>query len=476
MRKYYWYISTFIRKHGVVVLASIVIAIVVFSLSLPLLIKILELKKHSYIGVVGRASLNDLPANIEQEVSSGLTKVQPDGSVIPDLAERWNTEDNGKTYRFLIKKGVFWQDGKEVTAEDINYNFDKVQTIKTENEVVFKLPDPFVPFPTTVSRPVFRTIQEPYFFFFKRDRLIGTGKYQVTDYKQHGQYLTELTLNSDEERKTYRFYLTEEDAIDGFKRGEVDNLEDFSSPGSLKNWSTIDVQQIIDPQTYLGIFFNTSSGIFSSNEVRQALNYSLHKPTDETRAVGPISSTSWAFSNVGKTYDFDEARAIDRILAALPDITGYPGDPLHFDLTTTQTFSPEADQIKKEWEEFGQKAVDACNRSSDIKDKSGCAKLKIEVNVKINNFPDTGNYETLLIGEQSPSDPDQYEFWHSQLSTNFTQYKNARIDSYLEKGRQTEDVKKRFEIYQNFQQFFSEDAPVIFIRHLYKYDIHRKGK
>lgn len=468
MRRYYWYVSAFFKKHGVVVLASIVIAILFFSISLPFVLRFLEFKKKTYIGVVGRYSITSLPREIQEEVSSGLTKIQPDGTAVPDLAERWNTEDDGKTYRFLVKKNVLWQDGKELVPEDISYNFSNVQVITTPNEVVFKLTEPFVPFPTAVSQPLFRIEEKPYLFFFKKRKIIGIGKFQVSDFKEHGQRLTEVTLNSPNEQKIYRFYLTEADAIQGFKRGEVDVLNDFTDPQDLKDWSTVDVTKKLDPDTYLGIFFNTTSSIFSSNEIRQALNYALQKPTDESRAVGPISPQSWAFSSVGKTYDYDEQRAIDRLLTALP------GQPLHFDLTTTQTYAAEADMIKKQWEEFGQKAYGACINDSSIKEKNLCENAKIEINIRISNFPDTTNFQALLIGQQSPSDPDQYALWHSQQQTNFTQYKNIRIDSLLEKGRQTEDQKKRFEIYQDFQQFFSEDAPVIFIRHLEKYTIRRK--
>jgi ABC-type transport system substrate-binding protein len=43
----------------------------------------------------------------------------------------------------------------------------------------------------------------------------------------------------------------------------------------------------------------------------------------------------------------------------------------------------------------------------------------------------------------------------------------------LEKGRQTLDKKERTDIYQEFQQFFLEDTPAIFLRYLYSYDIKR---
>jgi len=471
MRKYYWYFSAFLRKHGLVLLASVVVAIIVFSIGLPFIIQLLDFKPKTYVGVVGYYNLASLPDDIQNQMSSGLTKVAADGSVSPNLSERWMVEDDGKTYRFLIKKNIHWQDGKYFTTDDVNYSFDRVQVIKTANEVVFKLPDPYAPFPMVVSRPLFRVVNEPYLIFFHRQKIIGLGKFQVSDYSEQNGHISQLTISGDKEEFVYRFYFTEEDAINGFKRGEVDVLRDLSNPGDLAKWPTVNVSTLLDKKSVLSIFFNVDQkSVFNSKEIRQALNYALQKPTDESRALGPISPVSWAFSNVGKNYDFDEGRAVERLLS------NPPGDQLHFTLTTTPTFSAEADQIKRQWETLGKNAVSACQKSTTIKDKSLCPNMQIQVDIRINNFPDTGDFQVLLIGQELSTDPDQYALWHSGQETNFTNYSNTRIDSLLEKGRQVTDQKQRITIYQDFQQFFSDDAPVIFMRYLNKFEIHRKGK
>jgi peptide/nickel transport system substrate-binding protein len=99
--------------------------------------------------------------------------------------------------------------------------------------------------------------------------------------------------------------------------------------------------------------------------------------------------------------------------------------------------------------------------------------LDLKLNLKISNFPDLTNYQLLLIGQESSIDPDQYFMWHSSQPTNFTHYKNTRIDSLLEKGRQTIDFEERKTIYQEFQQFLLEDPPAIFLRYLDNYSIAR---
>jgi len=471
MRKFYWYISTFFRKHGVVVLASVIGAIMLFSVFLPLVIQKVNFKAKKYVGIVGFYTLNSLPQEIQEKLSNGLTKLNEDGSATGSLAERWTVEDDGKTYRFLMRQNVLWQDGKPVVPDDLNYNFKDVQIITNPNEIIFKLKDPFSPFPTVLSQPVFRNTTEPYLYFFKRAKILGTGQYQLLQYdeREGGGRLTEVTIEGPDAQLVYRFYATEADAIAGFERGEVDELPSFSSPSNLAEWPSIKIQKIQDEDTYLGVFFNVNDDTFRNKELRLALNYATEKPIDDSRATGPISPLSWASADVSKTYDFDTERAMELLLSP----NGIPQVPLKFTLTTTTNFISEAEKIKTAWIEVGNQASELCMTTTDIKDKKLCENLKMQVDVSVNNFPDTSNFQALLIGQTVPPDPDQYPLWHSGQPTNFTGYRNTRIDSLLEKGRQTDDQRKRIEIYTDFQQFFSEDPPVIFLRYLDKYNISR---
>lgn len=469
MRKLYWYLSSYVRKHGIIVLLTIALAVVFFSFATPLIARVIENKERLYIGVVGVYTLDSLPPDITGLLSAGITHIEPDGSVVPDIAERWTTEDDGKTYRFVLKKNLRWQDGKPVVPEDLKYQFDNVETIATPNDIVFKLPEPFVPFPSVVAQPVLRTEQASHLLFFRRPTLIGLSTYRLESYQNKGNRLAEIIIANDHERRIYRFYLTEEDAILGFKRGEVDNVPGLTSIPDVEAWPTTEVVQTLNTDRYLAVFFNLENPTFQKN-IRQALSYGVTKPTDETRANGPINPRSWAYLAGGKTYDYDIERGADRLLAELPQL----GAPIAFELTTTPTFEPDASRIKQEWEALGNRAVARCQGDSSVKDKTTCQFLQITVNVRITSFPDTSDFQALLIGQEIPPDPDQYYLWHSDQPTNFSHYRNTRIDSLLEKGRVTLDQNERLAIYQEFQQFFLEDAPAVFLRYLPSYEIKRK--
>jgi peptide/nickel transport system substrate-binding protein len=69
-------------------------------------------------------------------VFSNLVKFDPSkaeispGNIIPDLAEKWETTPDGKTWTFTLRKGVKWHDGMPFTAEDVVYSLDKMRDAK----------------------------------------------------------------------------------------------------------------------------------------------------------------------------------------------------------------------------------------------------------------------------------------------------------------------------------------------------------
>jgi len=467
MRKYYWYLSAYLRKHGKTLVVSLVLAIAFFSLVLPTALRVVSAKPKRYIGLIGQYSLASLPNIISDDISLGLTKLETDGTVSSAASERWSVEDEGRMYRFVIRQDLRWHDGKLLSPEDIKYQFSDVERISTPNDVVFKLPAAFVPFPSSVAQPLLRYVEEPAYVFFKRIVIVGLGPSKVISYKLQGNFIKELTTESASERKVYRFYLTEPDAVTAFKKGQVDILADLTQGYDVADWPTTTVSKSLQTSRYLAAFFNMNNPLFKKN-VRQSLSYALPKPTNDTRAIGPIDPQSWVYLSAGKSYDYDLERAKERMMDSLPD------QPLTFSLTTTSLFTQRAEEIKLAWESFGQHMVTYCQSKASAEEKDKCPNTQIEVTVKITGFPDTNDYEVLLIGQEIPRDPDQYFMWHSNQSTNFTGYKNTRIDSLLEKGRTIAEKEERKALYQEFQQFLLEDAPAAFIEHLHTFEVRRK--
>jgi ABC-type transport system substrate-binding protein len=56
---------------------------------------------------------------------AGLVDYDTSGTLVPELAERWDIADDGRTYRFTLRQGARFQDGDEVTADDLKRSAER---------------------------------------------------------------------------------------------------------------------------------------------------------------------------------------------------------------------------------------------------------------------------------------------------------------------------------------------------------------
>ncbi|HEV2761030.1 MAG TPA: ABC transporter substrate-binding protein, partial [Acidimicrobiales bacterium] len=94
---------------------------------------------------------------------NGLVGWGPDGKPVPELAESWTIEGNGTAYRFALRQGVKWHDGRDFTSDDVKFSFERALlrlhsrtqasmgsaqvTIEAPDPrtVVFRFPNPYAP-------------------------------------------------------------------------------------------------------------------------------------------------------------------------------------------------------------------------------------------------------------------------------------------------------------------------------------------
>jgi ABC-type transport system substrate-binding protein len=58
-------------------------------------------------------------------IFAGLVDYDDHVRVVPELAERWDVDDGGRTYRFVLRTGVTMQDGTELTADDVKRSAER---------------------------------------------------------------------------------------------------------------------------------------------------------------------------------------------------------------------------------------------------------------------------------------------------------------------------------------------------------------
>jgi peptide/nickel transport system substrate-binding protein len=58
-------------------------------------------------------------------VFDGLVRYKPDGTIEPNIAERWETSPDGKKITFTIRRGIKFHDGTDVDAAAVKFSFDR---------------------------------------------------------------------------------------------------------------------------------------------------------------------------------------------------------------------------------------------------------------------------------------------------------------------------------------------------------------
>jgi peptide/nickel transport system substrate-binding protein len=69
-----------------------------------------------------------IPEVLLYNVYQGLVKLDGAGKVVPSLADSWKVNATGKVYTFVLHKGIKFQNGDALTADDVVYSFERVLT------------------------------------------------------------------------------------------------------------------------------------------------------------------------------------------------------------------------------------------------------------------------------------------------------------------------------------------------------------
>ncbi|MBI5356219.1 hypothetical protein HZB78_01235 [Candidatus Collierbacteria bacterium] len=435
----WWLTKAFLSRHGKTIFWAIGLSIfsaLIILKSLPKILSVLRpIRRTSTIALVGKVHTNELPAEILNKLSSGLTLIDESGRAIPGLAKSWTVSDDGKSYIFTLNKTKVWHDGAIITSRDVNIAIDHVTTeILDDSSIKFILEEPYAPFPTVLAKPLFK------------NRLTGTGESRLKKLNLNGEFVDSISIQNGSLTEIFKFYSSSADAITALKLGEVNEIRNLVSVDDIPKWSQVEIIPEKHSDRYLAVLFNTQDKFLGEKSVRQALSYAIQdKPQDEDRVISPISKLSWGYNPHVKPYDFDIHQAKD-LLKSLPAET----DLAQLEITTFLPYLSDAEKIAADWAELG-------------------IKTSIKVTLVLPQ-----EFQVLISGQIIPPDPDQYIFWHSTQSTNLSKYTNPKVDKLLEDGRKTLDENKRQEIYRDFQRFLLEDPPAVFIRDITTYAVRRK--
>ena len=437
-------------------------------------------------------------------VYSGLMKTDLDGDLIPDLAEEYNISDDGLVYTFKIRDDAFFHDGAPVTAEDIEWtiklsldnliksskraNWDGIKTeIIGSKEIRFTLKTPYSPFLENTTLGILpkhiwgQMALEQFAFSEFNVQPIGSGPYKIIGVKKNSSgIIEEFDLKAFDKytlgepyitNLKIKFYPNEESLVNGYKKGEVKNINSIS-PEIAKELekNKTKIKKIPLPRIF-GVFFNQNQNqIFADTNVRKALNISLDKEKIVNQVLNgygipinnPVPNTSKYFDSSIKKEEYNLEKGIEilekdswklRESGVREKTVKKKTTQLSFTISTSD--APElkavANLLKEDWEKLGAKVT-----------------IKIfEIGDLNQNTIRPREYDCLLFGEIIGRDMDLFAFWHSSQRNdpglNIAMYANTTVDKLLEETRSINDEKKRSEKFEKIQQEIIKDTPAVFV-------------
>jgi oligopeptide transport system substrate-binding protein len=435
------------------------------------------------------------------QMFDGLIQFDANLNVIPAIAEFWEASRNGLTWTFSLRRGIKFHHGREVTAQDFVYSFTRLLRVNspgpvtelfqhTQGATAFRqgkaphieglkaldrytlqivLEEPLAPFlPTlglTNAAVVPREEIEQQDERFGRHP-VGTGPFQFARWVSDQEIVLKANTHYYEGRPfldTLIFKIFPgvklENTFAEFLQG---NLEETIIPSGRIDEIRTDpqyskYQQIRKPMlSLLYVGFNTQRKPFDDQRVRRAFNYAVNTAAIVRQITkrGSLPATNilppgMPGSNPDfQGYSYQPAEA-KRLLAeaGYPDGTGFP---------VVQLWSiDKAKSTLAELAAYQQYLAD------------------IGVKVEIHFAPDWPTYNAMLQEGKLPMfrlvrladipDPDNFLFpmLHSTSPTNYTFYRNARVDRLLEQARKELDYDRRIALYREVERIVMDDPPCI---------------
>jgi oligopeptide transport system substrate-binding protein len=428
------------------------------------------------------------------QIFSGLVRLGAEAKPVPDIAERWQINDSGKTYTFYLRQGIKFHDGKEVTARDFKYSWERAclpqtnsQTAATYLGDIIGVKDVLAGKATTISGvevindyTLKVSIDAPKVYFLakltypatfvvdKSDvesgkdwwmKPNGTGPFKLTEWKKDETLVLEPNNFYYGQHATVNkvvFHLLAGIPMALYEMGEIDvtQVDDYNIERATDERGPFYNELAIYPElSFFYIGFNTQKPPFDDVNIRRAFCYAVNKERivkiilkdAMTKADGILPPGMPGFNEKLQGLNYDVAKAKSLIasskygsVANLPPIT----------LTTSGLGGniPEyLGAILQDWQknlgvEVNVRQLEPEIFSYFLREEAD----QMYVSGWVADYPDPQNFLDILF--------------HTGAEYNTGNYSNAQVDTLLDQAGIEQDETTRFSLYQQAEQKIVDEA------------------
>ncbi len=421
----------------------------------------------------------------------------------PRLAESWEVSEDHRTFRFKLRRGVKWHDGKPFTADDVVFTFEKLRDPKVNATGMRGYVEPITKViaedPYTV---VFETSQ-PYWFALdaitdiyiypkhvfaagdfnthEANRApVGTGRYKIVEWKS-GDHLT-LTKNKSyygtpAHLDTLELIYVPDAAMRAqmIKNGELDVVERLAP----EQWQELTKDAALADKFYRlrhvpdgiqWIGWNEAKPMFADARVRRAMTMLIDRDdiVRNLRLGLDVPAASWFYPGSPEhdatltPWPYDPKGAAKLLAEAGWKDTNGNGtlDKDGVELAFTFLY-PTNNPL------YEQLAALITNEMRAAKIAVTSAKLEWSVYTERLRRHD---FDACSLVWKLEPEGDPYPIWHSSSigqGSNWVGFKNAKADELLEKARREFDREKRAAIYRRFSALLHDEEPITLLFNRY---------
>jgi peptide/nickel transport system substrate-binding protein len=421
--------------------------------------------------------------------------------IVPSLAEKWETSNDGLSWTFHLRKGVKFHDGATMTASEVKTSFERllanehplvydtarpyqsaysmIRAIETPDEltVIFRLKHPSAVFlsnlamfcGSVVSPTALEKLGQEF-----ADKPVGTGPFQVTKWTRDQQLV--LSRFDDHWRgpaklKNIIFVPVRESAtrLQRLQRGEI-NLADNLSPSELSVLAkdpAMTVQEV-DGMNVCYLSMQTEKKPLDNVKIRRAIWLAIDKQgliqVGYTGHAQPaktmVPPTMWGHHQKleDRTLDLAEAK---RMMNEASQEAGF-SLPLRLSLAIpnqARTYMP---------------------RPVEMADYLKDSLLQIGIHVSVVGRDVNQHFKALMAGEHElalagwnsdNADPDNFLYSLldpdniSDAGNNLSRWRHDRFHELLLSGQKEMDRDSRLALYLEAQEIVLAEAPVVPLVH-----------
>jgi peptide/nickel transport system substrate-binding protein len=414
--------------------------------------------------------------------------VNSKGQVEPYLAESITSNEDFTQFTITLRNGIYFHDGTPLDANALHLNIEKQATseltgpafatniqsysISGPMSVTLTMKTSWAPFPYYLAQAQTGYVAAPSMLNAPQggtSNPVGTGPFIFEDW-QPNSHMT-AKRNPKYWRKglpyldsiTYKPIINYNSRADALETGEVDMIHS-NAPNTLlqfrgnKKWSYYDNSgQVLGQPTVQCIMLNTTAAPLNNKDVRTAMAMCINRP--------------------------QYSKVIDKGVDAPMNGLFLQGSE-YYTPTTYPKYNPSgaSELIKQVQQQTGKQVSFSLNSTSDPQTLSAAeflqqafqqAGMKVNINIlaqdTIIDDALAGTYQATLWRQFGAVDPDlNYVWWTTQLASgslalNMARNVDARIQTALVAGRETDAHAARVKEYQKVNQYLAEDIPYLWL-------------